>query len=143
MERVLNAPNCRVQAAELTQGAANRNLVIQDIKRIVIPLPPLAEQKQIAAIAQKADRLRRTRRYALQLSGTYLQSVFLEMFGNFLKSDTKHLFKDVLEIPLSNGVFEKNENYGSGTPVIWVDNLYHTISIDISNLRRAKLDEKK
>jgi len=49
---------------------------------IKIVLPPLAEQKRIAAIAQKADRLRRTRRYALQLSDTYLQSVFLEMFGD-------------------------------------------------------------
>jgi type I restriction enzyme S subunit len=47
-----------------------------------ILLPPLAEQKRIAAIAQKADRLRRTRRYALQLSDTYLQSLFLEMFGD-------------------------------------------------------------
>jgi type I restriction enzyme S subunit len=45
-------------------------------------LPPLAEQKRIVAIAQKADRLRRTRRYALQLSDTYLRSVFLEMFGD-------------------------------------------------------------
>ena len=45
-------------------------------------MPPLAEQKRIAAIAQKADRLRRTRRYSLQLSNTYLQSVFLEMFGD-------------------------------------------------------------
>jgi type I restriction enzyme S subunit len=45
-------------------------------------VPPLAEQKRIAAIARKADRLRRTRRYALQLSDTYLQSVFLEIFGD-------------------------------------------------------------
>jgi type I restriction enzyme S subunit len=47
-----------------------------------IPLPPLEEQKRIVAIAQKADRLRRTRRYALQLSDTYLRSVFLQMFGD-------------------------------------------------------------
>src|SRR4028119_2034194 len=52
------------------------------LKQIHIPVPPLAEQKRIAAIAQKADRLRRTRRYALQLSDTYLRSVFLEMFGD-------------------------------------------------------------
>ncbi|MEG4058331.1 MULTISPECIES: restriction endonuclease subunit S [unclassified Microcoleus] len=52
------------------------------LRTIEIPLPPLAEQKRIASIAQKADRLRRTRRYALQLSDTYLRSVFLEMFGN-------------------------------------------------------------
>jgi type I restriction enzyme S subunit len=51
-------------------------------------LPPLAEQKRIVAIAQKADRLRRTRRCALQLSDTYVQSVFWEMFGE-LFTNTK------------------------------------------------------
>ena len=47
-----------------------------------IPLPPLPEQKRIAAILAKADRLRRLRRTARDLSDTYLQSVFLEMFGD-------------------------------------------------------------
>jgi len=42
----------------------------------------LEEQKRIAAIARKCDLLRRTRRFTQQLSDTYLQSVFLEMFGH-------------------------------------------------------------
>jgi type I restriction enzyme S subunit len=41
-----------------------------------------AEQKRIAAILEKADRMRRTRRYAHQLNDTFLQSVFLKMFGD-------------------------------------------------------------
>ena len=53
-----------------------------DLLSLRIPLPPLPEQKRIAAILAKADRLRRMRRYALDLSDTYLQSVFLEMFGD-------------------------------------------------------------
>ncbi len=56
----------------------NRNDAYE--KRILVP--SLAEQKQIAAIAQKADHLRLTRRYALQLSDTYVRSVFLQMFGD-------------------------------------------------------------
>ena len=52
------------------------------LRDLQIPLPPIAEQKRIAAICAKADRLRRTRRYALELSDTYLRSVFLEMFGD-------------------------------------------------------------
>jgi type I restriction enzyme S subunit len=47
-----------------------------------IPLLPVAEQKRIAAILSKADRLRRLRRYARELSDGYLGSVFLEMFGD-------------------------------------------------------------
>jgi type I restriction enzyme S subunit len=46
-----------------------------------IPLPPLEEQQRIADLLARADRLRRLRRYARELSDTYLQSVFVEMFG--------------------------------------------------------------
>lgn len=112
-----------------------------DIFKTRIPLPPLPEQKRIAAILQKADRLRCMRRYAHQLSDTFLQSIFLEMFDSFLTKEENEVLKNVLAFPLSNGSFESNKLYGSGTPVIWVDNLYHTITIDLSHLRRARLSE--
>lgn len=64
-----------------------------------IPLPPLTEQRRIAAILSKADRLRRLRRAARQLGDRYLQSVFLEMFGdpekNMYKWDIRPLGKIV------------------------------------------------
>lgn len=138
----LNSPNGRLQSEIAATGGSQRTVTLQALADFEIPLPPLEEQRQIATILEKCDRLRRTRRYALQLSDTFLQSVFLEMFGNFLQLNTENQFQEVLEIPLSNGVFEKNENYGCGTPVIWVDNLYHTTSIDTSKLRRANLDNK-
>jgi type I restriction enzyme S subunit len=47
MERALNSPFCRIQAKALTQGMANRNLVIKDLKRIVLPVPTISEQTQI------------------------------------------------------------------------------------------------
>jgi restriction endonuclease S subunit len=52
------------------------------LKELIIKYPPLEEQKRIAKILSKCDRIRRTRQYSLQLSDTYLQSVFLEMFGD-------------------------------------------------------------
>jgi len=53
-----------------------------DLESVRVPLPPLPEQQRIAAILAKADRVRRLRRYAHTLSDTYLQSVFLQMFGD-------------------------------------------------------------
>jgi type I restriction enzyme S subunit len=47
-----------------------------------IPLPPLAEQKRIAAILDKADSLRRKRQQAIQLADQFLRAVFLDMFGD-------------------------------------------------------------
>lgn len=57
-------------------------LSLEKVKLLPVLLPPLPEQQRIAAILQKADRLRHLRRHARQLSDTYLQTVFLEMFGD-------------------------------------------------------------
>lgn len=59
--------------AKLTKGAA---------LRIPIPLPPLPEQKRIAAILDQADALRKKRRAAIAKLDELLQSVFLDMFGD-------------------------------------------------------------
>lgn len=56
----------------------NRNLVHDEL----IPLPPLTEQKRIAAILDKADAIRRKRQQAIQLADEFLRSVFLDMFGD-------------------------------------------------------------
>ena len=47
-----------------------------------IPLPPLSEQKRIAAILDKADAIRRKRQQAIQLADDFLRAVFLDMFGD-------------------------------------------------------------
>jgi type I restriction enzyme S subunit len=47
-----------------------------------ISLPELCEQQRIAGRLELADRLRRTRRYTLQMCDELLLAVFLEMFGD-------------------------------------------------------------
>ncbi|MEM8779348.1 MAG: restriction endonuclease subunit S [Cyanobacteria bacterium P01_G01_bin.49] len=47
-----------------------------------IPLPPLEEQKRIAAILDKADAIRRKRKEAIRLTEELLRSTFLDMFGD-------------------------------------------------------------
>ncbi len=58
------------------------NLSLGQIKELKIPLPPLKEQKRIAAILDKADAIRRKRQQAIQLADDFLRSVFLDMFGD-------------------------------------------------------------
>ncbi len=47
------------------------------VKSSHIPLPPLDEQRRIAAILDKADALRRKRKRALDLLDSLTQAVFL------------------------------------------------------------------
>jgi len=52
------------------------------VAKIKIPLPPLPEQRRIAAILDKGEALRAKRRAALAKLEQLAQSIFLEMFGD-------------------------------------------------------------
>jgi type I restriction enzyme S subunit len=54
-----------------------------------IPLPPLPEQRRIADLLARVDRLRRLRRLGDTLSASLLQSLFLEMFGDPVANSKK------------------------------------------------------
>lgn len=66
----------------LAGGAAQANLSPKDLASMQIPMPPLEEQKRIAAILDKADAIRRKRQQAIDLTDQLLRSVFLELFGD-------------------------------------------------------------
>ncbi len=68
--------------AATAAGAIFKNLTTEQIRELEIPLPPLKEQKRIAAILDKADAIRRKRQQAIKLADDFLRSVFLDMFGD-------------------------------------------------------------
>ena len=53
-----------------------------DIYSTKIPLPPIEEQRRIAAILDQADTKRRKRREAIRLTEELLRATFLDMFGD-------------------------------------------------------------
>ena len=67
-----------------------------------IPLPPLAEQKRIAAILDKADEIRRKREQTIAKLDQLAQSIFVEMFGD----------------PISNAKGYKTGELGSGITLV-------------------------
>ncbi|GHW54008.1 Type I restriction-modification system, specificity subunit S [Vibrio cholerae] len=72
----------RANLASKTITTSIPGLNRDDLYDSEIPLPPLAEQKRIAAILDKADAIRRKRQQAIQLADEFLRAVFLEMFGD-------------------------------------------------------------
>ena len=78
-----------------TFEAINRD----DLEKVRVPIPSILEQKRVVGILEKADRLRRISRYADQLSDTFLQSVFLKMFGkDFEQNGPKIRFGELVKI---------------------------------------------
>ncbi len=83
-----------------------------------IPLPPLPEQKRIAALLDKADAIRRKRQQAIQLADEFLRSVFLELFGDPVtnpKGWGEVKLGDICEVGSSKRVFV-DEFTESGIP---------------------------
>lgn len=91
----------RDQITRFVTGSAQQNFGPSHLNQLTITLPPLEEQKRIAEILSKCDNIRHIRKYSLQVSDTYLQSVFLEMFGDFNHNSKKwdyQSFDDVCAI---------------------------------------------
>jgi type I restriction enzyme S subunit len=63
-------------------GTTRGKLTKSGAYEIPIPVPPLSEQRRIAAILDKADALRIKRREALAQLDRLAQSIFVEMFGD-------------------------------------------------------------
>lgn len=78
------------------------------VAEINIPLPPLPEQKRIAAILDKADSIRRKRQQAIKLADEFLRSVFLEMFGDPVTNPKGWKTDNLPNI----GTFKNGLNYG-------------------------------
>ncbi len=84
---------------EQSSGATVKGITIDDVQALPIPLLELTEQHRIAALLMKADRLRRMRRYALELSDRFLQSVFLKMFAkNLAEHQAQQMLGDLVTI---------------------------------------------
>jgi type I restriction enzyme S subunit len=78
----LNNQDAKSQIMGKKVTATISNLSLGQIKELEIPLPPLDEQKRIAAILDKADTIRRKRQKAIQLADDFILSVFIDMFGD-------------------------------------------------------------
>ncbi|WP_330109940.1 restriction endonuclease subunit S [Methylophaga thalassica] len=120
------------QLRRLITGSAQLNFGPSHIKKIDIILPPLAEQKQIAAILDTADSLRQKDQQLVEHYTALSQSLFLEMFGDFIenpKGFDQCFLGDVLceKNSIKCGPFGSQLKIGefveAGIPVYGIDNV--------------------
>lgn len=82
--RYLKSPRALAEYPRLGKGSVERRRAIsfERLGKIEIPLPPLAEQRRIAEVLDRAEALRVKRRAALAQLDTLSQSIFLDLFGD-------------------------------------------------------------
>ncbi len=122
--------------AKLTKGGASE---------ILIPLPPLTEQKRIAQILDKADELRQKRQQSVEKLDELLQATFIDMFGDPVTNPKGwDLVKLSTIAEYFNGLTYKPENVvNNGTIVLRSSNIQNS-GLDFNDIVRvnAKIKDK-
>lgn len=83
LHHYLRQPHIRSAGERRMTGSGGQRRVPEDyLASLPVPLPPVAEQRRIAAILDQTDVLRAQRRQALAELDKLAQAVFVEMFGD-------------------------------------------------------------
>lgn len=145
----------RIQALLRSFGQKTTNISNLNIDRCLqleLPLPPLPEQRRIAAILDKADALRTKRREALAQLDRLAQSIFVEMFGDlFINSKGFPVSRLGDACDVRDGTHDSPAYVAEGYPLVTSKNLRDG-KIDLSDVnfisetdyneinRRSKVD---
>lgn len=94
----LSQPEMIRYATSRTTGVNLPRLSPSSLAKFPIPLPPLGEQRRIAAILDQADAIRAKRRQEVNLLSVLPQTIYQKMFGGFKDStEIAHLpLKEVI-----------------------------------------------
>ena len=83
----LQSGNFKEQLRSLITGSAQLNFGPSHIKQIELLLPPLEQQKKIAAILDAADEIRQKDKALIAKYDELTQALFLDMFGDVFKNN--------------------------------------------------------
>jgi type I restriction enzyme, S subunit len=134
-------------AADIQNEVTIASVRASDLSELKIPLPPLTEQKRIASLLARADRLRQLRRTAHDLGDALLQSVFLEMFGDALTGRNPKIPLVPLETlctKITDGTHVTPTYLDDGVPFLSVKNITRFRGqLDFSDIKYISPEEHK
>lgn len=108
----------------------------KDVKQVEVPLPPLAEQRRIVEILDRADDLRRLRAEADARADRILPSLFVRMFGDPATNSMHWPIKRIGEVcDIVSGATPKTER-----PEFWGGGIPWATPKDLSELDGWSLD---
>jgi restriction endonuclease S subunit len=132
-----------------TNSSQHKRYWISKYSQLEIPLPPLPEQKRIAAILDEADKILRLNKKLIKKYEVLTQSLFLDMFGDPVTNPKRWETKTIEEITKKDkGSIKRGPFGGALKKEIFVEDgylvyeQYHALNNDFS-FARYFIDENK
>jgi type I restriction enzyme S subunit len=119
-----------------------KHLSVTKLKSAQIPLPPLEEQRRIAAILDKSNEILSLSRKSLGRFESLTDCIFVRMFGNPFSADSgrSHVpFREMTE-RITYGFTSPMAHMESGIPILTAKNIQDGF-IDLENVHYARQDE--
>ena len=132
----LRQPSMVEYAAAQADGANLPRLSSKSLAQFELPLPPLEDQRRIAAILDAADALRVKRGATIAKLKFLEQSIFIEMFGDPAKNLKKWPIVRLGDLLSSAnyGTSEKPSVEGA-TPILRMNNINYDGTLDLTDLK--------
>ena len=134
--------------AALGSGSTFKAITIGTLKNLKIPLPPLQQQKKIAAILDAADAYRSKTKALIAKYNELSQSLFLDMFGDV--DEFEHLPVESIaaksKYALSSGPFGSNltsKHYQDDGVIILRGTNVSSGNLDLSNVKYVSKEKAK
>lgn len=129
-------------------GGAQPNISQKIVRSIELPLPPLDEQKRIAAILEDKmatiDQARAAAEGQLEaaqaLPAAYLRAVFDSAEA---QEWPKRRLGDLALLGPDNGVFKRRSEFGSGVPIVNVSDLYRSLAVNLAQTERVQVSDQE
>lgn len=127
--------------SDLNKSAAVPGLNRDDAYRQKLLLPPLSEQRRIAAILDEADALRAKRRAALAQLDEMARAIFVEMFGDAVANPKSLPVRALSELidparPITYGILKPGPDIPNGVPYVRVVDMSNG-TVNFASVRRT------
>ena len=138
-----NIKNREPELVAKGQGSTFAAIGQRDLKSLLIPLPPIDEQRRIVGILNRAARIERLRARAQERLREFVPALFVRMFGDPVENpmgwDVRPL--GAFCILTQYGTSKKATNQADGLPVLRMGNVTYRGDLDCTDLKWVTLSE--
>lgn len=111
------------QLVQRATGASYPAVTDKIVKASSVPLPPLEEQRRIAAVLNAAEALRAKRHEAISKLGTLMQAIFADMFGAALAEEPEWAVDSLADVveqgtTVTYGIVQAGDEVPGGVPYL-------------------------
>lgn len=129
----------RAYLESLGNGATFKEVSKAIVSRVEVPLPPLAEQRRIAEVLDRAEALRAKRRAALAQLDTLTQSIFLDLFGDPVTNPMGWSCEPLRDLVTEFRYGTSEKSQATGRPALRIPNVVGGV-VDCTNLKTVPVE---